>query len=154
MKHIRTYEDYRFEKIKTESIKESVEMIDDIYRVRTVADIPQSVINSYVKKVKDTTGKDIRKVIGDVDIAEELLKYVITNNLNVEKIPGNALTGGAQTQPQVQPEQVQIEVQPEPEAQQEVPVEPATQVQPEVQPEPTPQSQGDFEEPNDEELPL
>ena len=73
-------------------------------------DIPQSLINSYVKKVKDTTGKNLRQFFGDVDIAEEIVKYINMNNLDVEKIPGGALMGGQeQAQTQVQDNgQVQI----------------------------------------------
>lgn len=164
MKHIRTYENYRFERTKNEIIKESIEMIDDIYRVRTATDIPQSVINAYVKKVKDSTGKDLRKLIGDVDIAEELLKYVVTNNLNVDSIPANALTGGAQSQPQAE-----VQTQPEAQPQDQEDVQPQAEVQPQGQAQAQPQGQAqaqpqvqiqgdeEFEEPtksDDEELPL
>ena len=34
-----------------------------------MVDIPQSLINSYVKKVKDSTGKNLRQFFGDVEIA-------------------------------------------------------------------------------------
>ncbi|MCK9477751.1 MAG: hypothetical protein M0R46_17700 [Candidatus Muirbacterium halophilum] len=175
MKYIKTHKNYSFERTKNEIIKESIEMIDDIYRVRTATDIPQSVINAYVKKVKETTGKDLRKLIGDVDIAEELLKYVITNNLNVDNIPANALTGGAQIQPQeetqaqTQPqsqEEAQTQTQPQsqeeaqaqtqPQSQEEAQVQIQTQSQEKAQNQAQPQAQSDegFEEPTEEKLPL
>ncbi len=108
MKHIRTFENYRIKKNREEIIKESVLQVNDIYKVKTMIDIPQSLINAYVKKVKDTTGKNLRQFFGDVDIAEEIVKYINMNNLDVEKLPGNALMGGAQGQGQTQP-QVQVE---------------------------------------------
>ena len=108
MKHIRTFESYRVKKNREEIIKESVLQINDIYKVKTMIDIPQSLINAYVKKVKDTTGKNLRQFFGDVDIAEEIVKYINMNNLDIEKIPGGALMGGGQTQGQGQP-QVQTE---------------------------------------------
>jgi hypothetical protein len=112
MKHIRTYENYRIKKNREEIIKESVLQVNDIYKVKTMIDIPQSLINAYVKKVKDTTGKNLRQFFGDVDIAEEIVKYINMNNLDVEKLPGNALMGGqVQGQSQGQSQQSQAQTQ-------------------------------------------
>ena len=122
MKHIRTFESYRIRKNREEIIKESVLQINDIYKVKTMIDIPQSLINAYVKKVKDTTGKNLRQFFGDVDIAEEIVKYINMNNLDVEKLPGNALMGGAQGQTQGQG---QTQVDTEGEAQTQAPAQEA-----------------------------
>jgi len=140
MKHIRTFENYRIKKNREEIIKESVLQVNDIYKVKTMIDIPQSLINAYVKKVKDTTGKNLRQFFGDVDIAEEIVKFINLNNLDIEKIPGNALMGGAQGQTQGQP---QVETEGEAQVQtQEVP-----QAQTQEAPQAQPQTQGEFEEP-------
>ena len=95
MKHIREYEKYRILKKREEIIKESVIQVNDIYRVKTITDIPQSLLNSYVKKVKDLSGTNLRQYFGDVDIAEELVKYVTASGIDSEKIPANALIGGS-----------------------------------------------------------
>ena len=91
MKHIRQFESFRVQKNREEIIKESVLQVNDLYKVKTMIDIPQSLINSYVKKVKETTGKNLRQFFGDVDIAEEIVKYITLNNTDIDKIPGNAL---------------------------------------------------------------
>jgi hypothetical protein len=135
MKHIRQFESFRVQKNREEIIRESVLQVNDIYKVKTMIDIPQSLINSYVKKVKDTTGKNLRQFFGDVDIAEEIVKYITINNTDVEKIPGNALMGGAQGQGQSQG-QSQVQVQTDAEAQ--------TQSQPQSQPQG--QAQGQSQE--------
>ena len=114
MKYIRTFESYRGVKKKLASvnpeifkqaINESVLQVGDLYKVRSMVDIPQSLINSYVKKEKDTTGRNLRQFFGDVEIAELLLQYITTAGLDLDKIPTGALTGQsqAQTQTQVQP---------------------------------------------------
>ena len=117
MKHIRTFDSYKDIKKKlasvdpeifTQAMNESVLQVGDLYKVRSMVDIPQSLINSYIKKVKDTTGKNLRQFFGDVEIAEELLKFITISNLDVEKIPGNALMGGSQAQ--AQGTQVQVDV--------------------------------------------
>ena len=117
MKHIRTFDSYKDIKKKlasvdpeifTQAMNESVLQVGDLYKVRSMVDIPQSLINSYIKKVKDTTGKNLRQFFGDVEIAEELLKFITISNLDVDKIPGNALMGGSQAQSQGT--QVQVDV--------------------------------------------
>jgi len=159
MKHIRTYENYRIKKNREEIIKESVLQVNDIYKVKTMIDIPQSLINAYVKKVKDTTGKNLRTFFGDVDIAEEIVKFINMNNLDIDKIPGGALMGGGQSQTQTQPEaqpQVQVEAQPQAQTQeapqaeaQEVPQAEAQPAQTEEVPAQAQEApvQGEFEEP-------
>ena len=136
MKHIRTFENYRIRKNREEIIKESVLQVNDIYKVKTMIDIPQSLINAYVKKVKDTTGKNLRQFFGDVDIAEEIVKYINMNFLDVEKIPGGALMGGGQTQVQGQNQpQVETEPQAQTQPQEEAGAKPQeNEVQPQVQP--------------------
>ena len=158
MKHIRTFESYRIKKNREEIIKESVLQVNDIYKVKTMIDIPQSLINAYVKKVKDTTGKNLRQFFGDVDIAEEIVKYINMNNLDVDKIPGGALMGGgqSQTQAQAQPQvQVEGETQAQPQAQAQTQEAPQAQAQeaPQAQTQEAPQAQAqpaqgeEFEEP-------
>jgi hypothetical protein len=151
MKHIRTFESYRIKKNREEIIKESVLQVNDIYKVKTMIDIPQSLINAYVKKVKDTTGKNLRTFFGDVDIAEEIVKFINMDNLDVEKIPGGALMGGGQSQTQTQPQaqpQVQVEAQPQAQTQEapQAQTQPAQTEEAPAQAQEAP-AQGEFEEP-------
>jgi hypothetical protein len=171
MKYVRTFESYKSLKVELskvnesaliDAVKESVLQVGDTYKVRSMVDIPQSLINSYVKKVKDSTGKNLRQFFGDVEIAEELLKYITLTGLDLEKIPGNALMGGAQGQGQAQP-QVQVDTQSEAQPQAETQAQPQDQVQdgefeePQAQPQGQDQSQGQAQsqedEENEEELP-
>jgi hypothetical protein len=153
MKHIRQFESFRVQKNRQEIISEAVLQVNDIYKVKTMIDIPQSLINSYVKKVKDTTGKNLRQFFGDVDIAEEIVKYITLNNTDVEKIPGNALMGGAQGQVQGQGQgqvQVQTEGDAQTQGQEQAQPQGQDQAQPQAQPQTQPQGQaqtGEFEEP-------
>ncbi len=146
MKHVKAFERFRIQKNREEIIKESVFQVNDLYKVKTMIDLPQSLINAYVKKVKDTTGKNLRQFFGDVDIAEEIIKYVTTNFLDIDKIPGGAIMGG-QTQAQTQG---QVQVQTEPQGQVQVQTDPQAQTEPQVQVQTEPQVQspdGEFEEP-------
>lgn len=144
MKHIKTFEKYQVNKRRYEIIKESVLQVNDIYKVRTMIDIPQSLINSYVKKVKDNTGKNLRQFFGDVDIAEEIVKFINLEFLNVDKIPSGFLTGDSQGQSQTQGQeegQEEVQVQTQEEAQGQGQEEAQGQAQ----------GQGEFEEVESEE---
>ncbi len=97
MGYIRKYESYKKAKKENrleKSIKEAVVMkVDNTFKVKPIADIPQSLINNYVKKVKEETGKELKDFFSEMDLAEALVKYVIENGLDVENIPSSALLG-------------------------------------------------------------
>ena len=143
MKHLRNFEKHRNSKKQTQEVSktnESVLQVNDIYKVRILVDVPQSLINSYAKKVKDELGKNVRQFYGDMDVAEELVKNVVLNGLNIDNIQASALMGGepqAQTQGQSQT-QGQVQVQSEPQGQ----IQGQAQAQPQIQGQAQGQSQG------------
>ena len=97
MGYIRKYESYKKAKKENrleKSIKEAVVMkVDNSFKVKPIADISQSLINAYVKKVKEETGKELKDFFSEMDLAEALVKYVIEKGLDVDSIPSNALLG-------------------------------------------------------------
>ena len=97
MGYIRKYESYKKAKKENrleKSIKEAVVMkVDNTFKVKPIADISQSLINSYVKKVKEETGKELKDFFSEMDLAEALVKYVIEKGLDADSIPSNALLG-------------------------------------------------------------
>ena len=125
MKHIRQFESYSKKRKLDKAIKESVMVVDDLYRVNVTADVPQSLINAYIKKVKDSLDKNVRQYYSDVQIAEEITKYALQQGLNIDKLDPAPLFGGA---PQAQ-SQPQVQVQGQPQAQAQAQVQPQAQVQ-------------------------
>ena len=149
MKHLKGYEDYR--KSSENTVNEMVTQTDDIFTVTISHRIPKKIISAYCKKVEQNQNKKLTETYGDMQIAEMLVQYVLDTTLSdVEKIPSNALTGGAQGQGQAQP--VQSQVQPAQPAQTQGQAQP-TQNSPA---QPPAQDNENFEEvkQNDEELPL
>jgi len=149
MRYIKQFENHKASKRLNEIITEAVLQVDDIAKVRSVADIPQSLINAVVKKCKDVSGKNIRQFYSDNDIAEELVKHVLSTYLNIDHISSVPFVGGsdkiqgqaqtqdqpqAQDQPQVQIEpQAQSQEQPQAQAQPQVDVDTQSQSQPQSQ---------------------
>ena len=153
MKHVKAFEKFRIQKNREDIIKEAVYQVNDIYNVQITVPITQAIINKYVQKVKETTGKNLRQFFGDVQLAEEITKWVMTNGLDVEKIPGGAILGGqtqAQGQAQAQAQTQEMpQAQPQAQAEAQAPVEGQPQVQTQVQGQ-APQAQpteGEFAEP-------
>lgn len=150
-KHVRKFESFQITKRLGDAIQESVMQVNDIYKVKAVVDIPKSLINQVIKKVKDESGKDLRNFYGDQDIAEEIIKYVNQTFVNSDAIPTAALVGG-EVKPAVAGQQPVAQAQPQPaqgEAQGEAPAV-NVQTQPEaqtqaVQAEVQPAVQGEFE---------
>ena len=140
MKHIRMFESYRVKRRRDDIIKESVLQVNDIYKVRIMADVPQSLLNAYVKKVKDNVGKNLRQFFGDMDLAEEIIKWVVQNGLDADKMPANALVGGAQGQGQSGAQQAPAQMAPQGQAQTQMA--PEGQMAPQGQAQPAPQAQG------------
>ena len=85
------FNDFQHKKRGSNFINETVIPFDDYYKVRVNIDVPFSLVNSYIKKIKDETGQDIKKFYSEIEIAEEIAKYVSTSYLNIENIPGDIL---------------------------------------------------------------
>ena len=153
MKYIKQYENHvklkkaqeiPVKEIKTlQVINESVNMIDDIFEVKTITEIPQSLINSFIKKAETNLGIKVRKTHSDSDIAEILVNKIIKMNLDIEKLNPSDFFGGQPTQ----------EVPKEEQAPQEAPqVEPTEVPQEAPATEEAPSTEGEYQS-TDENLP-
>jgi hypothetical protein len=114
--------DFRSFRNKRKGINESVIALDDMYKVRTSIEVPASLVNAYIKKVKDESGKNIRQMYSDMDLAEEIANYIASNFMAIENIPVSIVMGTeskavqAQSQPQAQAQgglQAQLGIQPQ-----------------------------------------
>jgi len=90
MEFLKKYEDFSEH---AKSTNESVMKVDDIYKVKTTLDVPQSLINALVKKVKEENSKNAREFWSDIDIAEEIAKYVISTFMSIDNVPASILVG-------------------------------------------------------------
>lgn len=88
------------------AVNEMVDAIDDFYRVSVDVDLPKSLVGSFIKKVKESTGKDLRAEMGEKRLAERLVQWANENYLNIENLPVEIVTGSdkgpVQAQPQAQ----------------------------------------------------
>lgn len=92
-KHIREFRSFQSKRKDIESINEAVIQRDDSFIVGGIQ-VDKKTINAYVKKVKDQTGKDLKSMYSEMQIAEELIRWSASNLDNVDNIPVSALMGG------------------------------------------------------------
>ena len=163
MKHIRKFEGFRNNKPEAqETVNETVFQVENTYRVNIIADVEAKLLSAYAKKVKQNMNKEITDLMGNAMLAEELVKWVLINGLDVEKIPASAIIGGAQGQGQSQGQaQVQSQSQDQAQSQPQAQVQSQPQVQVQSQPQAQVQTQSqsqDMEEvqsqKGNEELPV
>lgn len=143
MKNLTEYNDFKnmkHESVKdSESVNEGAQLFDDVWKVRMRVEIPNTLINSYIKKVKDETGEDPKNKWSSQEISEEIAKYITTSFMTIENLPSSIITSMSNepkaqvqetmpAQSQVQPT-AQIEPGAEPAAQPaaQVPAQPAAQ---------------------------
>ena len=123
MKNLTEYGDFKNKKHANEAVveqqvNEGAQLFDaNVWKVRTRVEIPTSLINAYIKKVKDESGEDVRKRWSEQELAEEITKYVTTSYLTIENLPTSIVTNAA-AEPKVQTqEEMPAETQVEPQAQ-------------------------------------
>ncbi len=139
MKHVKKFEGFKNNKPEVkikDKVNETVFQVENTYRVNIIADVDAKLLSAYAKKVKQNMNKEITDLMGNAMLAEELVKWVLKDGLDVEKIPASAIIGGAQGQAQAQG-QVQIQ-----DAQAQGQVQPQAQVQVQAQAQPQGQVQG------------
>lgn len=102
-------------KVAEDKINEMVDAIDDFYRVSVDVDLPKSLVSTFIKKVKDQTGKDLRADMGEKRLAERLVQWANENYLNIENLPVEIVTGSDKV-----PAQAQSQVQAQPAAEEPV----------------------------------
>lgn len=133
-KNILSLNDFRNKKSTQEPevkpINEMVDAIDDFYRVSVDVDLPKSLISSFIKKVKESTGKDLRAEMGEKRLAERLVQWANENYLNIENLPVEIVTGSEKSPVQAQ---TQVQTQEEPEEDYDAQAQVQTQVQPQGQ---------------------
>lgn len=109
-----------------EKLNELVEPRDDGYDVTLTFTVPKTLVNAYIKKVKDEANKDLRQTKSEAGLAEQMVSYLVQNYLVIENIPVDMTVSvdqkavQAQAQPEVQPQtqeepqlDVDVDVQPQ-----------------------------------------
>lgn len=110
-------------------VNEGVIKIGNDYIVSDIQ-IPVSLVNSYIKKIKDETGKNLREMLSDSDVAHRLVAYCIGNYLQIDNLPANIIIGdesSAAVEVQETPAETQTQTQTQPQSQAPAETQPQSQ---------------------------
>lgn len=121
MENVIKFDNFKNLKKGESLIKEDVTLMDDKFNVRMSVEVPLSLVNAFMKKVKDESGEKLEDRFGKTEIAEMLVKYINNSFLSIENLPTSIVLGT--TYSAVQPVQTQGQTQPvqeEPQAQTQV----------------------------------
>jgi hypothetical protein len=130
MKNFRTLKEFQNLK-KDPTLNEIVTRMDQDYSVGLRVQIPVSLVNAYIKKVKDESGKNIREFYSDMELAEMMSQHLATTYLDIKNFPVSLTLGEdyssdasvvepqtqLQMQPQAQVQTPQAQGQGQPQAQ-------------------------------------
>ena len=78
-KNITPFGKFRDIKNTGERLNELVEPRDDGYDVTLTFTVPKTLVNSYIKKVKDEANKDLRQTKSEAGLAEQMVSYLVQN---------------------------------------------------------------------------
>lgn len=84
---------------KSEDItNEAVTSINDNFKVKTMFDVPKSLVKEYIEKVKTEVGKNPLEFWGAEDIAEEMVKHILAEYFKLDNVPAKVVFGDTRTQ--------------------------------------------------------
>lgn len=116
-------------------LNEGVIKIGNDYIISDI-ELPASLVNSYIKKVKDERGKDLREMMADQDVAMRLVKYAMENFMQIDNMPTSIVLGEEEEDIDVQDTQAQTQPQTQTQGQPQGQPQPQTQGQPQSQGQP------------------
>jgi hypothetical protein len=116
MKNIYDRKEFKNKKSGTK-LNEMVIHKGDVFEVRTKIEVPVSLVNAYMSKVKDESGKKIKELYAEMEIAEMIADY-LKSFLSIENLPVSLVLGDEFTSNPVQGKtEVQVQTQTQPQSQ-------------------------------------
>jgi hypothetical protein len=92
------------EKLNENKVNEAAFKIGNDFKVKVTVDVPVALIQSYIQKVTEETGKNALDNFSESELAEQMVQYVVKQNLHIDSIP-SALSVGDQPAQEISAEQ-------------------------------------------------
>jgi hypothetical protein len=71
---------------KTKRVNENSFLVGQDYKVKVVIDVPQSLVQEYIDKVKEETDKDPLDNFSEAEIAEQIISFLVKKNLFIDNL--------------------------------------------------------------------
>lgn len=79
--------------ISTKKINENAFLVGDDFKVKVVIDIPKSLVQEYIEKVKEETDKNPLDNFSEAEIAEQIVTFIVKNNLVIDNLTPDFTVG-------------------------------------------------------------
>jgi hypothetical protein len=117
MNRLHTYESFRSGGHR--KVNETVLKVGEDYKVKVIHDIPVSMVEEYVQKVKEETGTNPLDNYSEIEIAEEMVRYTLKQSLLLDQIPVELFVGDSESE-EVSEEDAEDEFEEEAEHEEEI----------------------------------
>ena len=77
----------------TNKLNENAFQVGDNYKVKIVVDVPVSLVKQYSDKVSQDTGKNALENFSESELAEQMVDYIVKQNLNIDSVPTSVAVG-------------------------------------------------------------
>jgi hypothetical protein len=84
---------------------ESAFQVGDDFKVKVTLDVPISLVKEYIDKVKEETGKNPLDNFSESELAEQMVDFVVKQNLVIDNLPANFSVGDENVDDSAQEEQ-------------------------------------------------
>lgn len=74
-------------------VNENAFQVGDNYKVKIVIDVPVSLVKQYSDKVSQDTGKNALENFSESELAEQMVDYIVKQNLNIDSVPTSVAVG-------------------------------------------------------------
>ena len=74
-------------------INENSFVVGDDYKVKMTIDVPTSLGKEYIEKVQQETGKSALDNFSEAELAEQMIDYLVKQNLTIDNIPASVAVG-------------------------------------------------------------
>jgi hypothetical protein len=91
---------------KSKKVNEAAFEVGDDFKVKLTFDVPKSLVTEYINKVKEKTGKNPLDNFSTSEIAEQMIQYLVKENLVIDNLPPDFTVG---SEKKSEPEEYEIE---------------------------------------------
>jgi len=78
---------------KPKTVNEASFLVGQDYKVKSTFDVSQQLVQQYIEKVTEETGKNPLDNFNEAEIAEQMIDYVVKQNMIIDNLPSDFTVG-------------------------------------------------------------
>ncbi len=78
---------------KAKKVNEASFLVGEDYKVKSTFDVPKLLVNQYIEKVIEETGRNPLDNFNEAEVAEQMVDYVVKQNMIIDNLPSDFTVG-------------------------------------------------------------